>query len=79
MFSPEAISSNLAFISYKRDILIFFCYLTYFSVCSGSNWEKESFYWVLFQIPTLGRRLRMKKRESAKVLGQEGVWRPERG
>lgn len=33
VFSPEAISSNLAFISHKRDILIFFCYFFILFLC----------------------------------------------
>ena len=33
VFSPEAISSNLVFISHKRDILIFFCYFFILFLC----------------------------------------------
>lgn len=73
LFSPKALSSLPSFTSHKRDIWIFLCYLSYFSICSDSDREEESCYWVLSQNPTLGRRLRMKTRERAKVWGQEGV------
>lgn len=62
----------LSVIKMNFDLPLLFLY--YVSHCSDSEWEEESFYLVLFQIPTLEGRPRMKKRECEKNLGQEGNW-----